>query len=123
MLERVGAPWCGWCRRLDAFARDPEVSKALGKDFVLTKIDLERMRGTKETVAKLRKESEGSGLPWFTFLNAEGEVLSTSTNPAGENTGFPVDTHSEVPHFRNMLAGARARMTDLDVVTVLGRLE
>ena len=47
-----GAPWCGWCHRLEDFLARPEISSILDRDFVVLKIDTDRMTGGKEVMKK-----------------------------------------------------------------------
>jgi len=115
VFVRVGAPWCGWCVRMDKFLARPEVAKILEKDYVVVKIDLTRMTGAKAVVAEIRKPSEAGGIPWFAFLDGSGKILITSTKPGGGNIGFPVDPEKEIPHFVAMLKQTRAKISDADI--------
>src|SRR5262249_48867721 len=72
-----GAPWCGWCLRLDAWLARPEVAAILGKDFVEVKIDQDRMEGAKEVFARYNASGKG-GIPWFVFLDPKGKTIITS---------------------------------------------
>nr|UXE45585.1 thiol:disulfide interchange protein DsbD [uncultured bacterium] len=99
-----GAPWCGWCHRLDAFLAKQEIAEILGRDFIDVKIDEDRMTGGKELDARFRKGASG-GIPWIAFLDAKGNVLATSDGPDG-NIGYPAKP-DEIAHFANMLAVAR----------------
>ena len=58
-----GAPWCGWCHRLENFLARPEISAILDRDFVMLKIDIDRMKGGKDMLSRYR--SQESGIPWF----------------------------------------------------------
>jgi thioredoxin-related protein len=95
-----GAPWCGWCHRLEDFLARPEIMAILGPDFVAVKIDLDRMDNGKDVLATYRK-GDGGGIPWFVFLDAKGKPLATSDGPKG-NIGYPVAPH-EIEHFLVML--------------------
>lgn len=95
-----GAPWCGWCHRLDAFLAREDVKEILGKEFVDLKIDTDRMVGGRDVMLKVRGGEEG-GIPWFAFLDGEGKALATSDGPEG-NVGFPYKPE-EVAHFVGML--------------------
>jgi Thioredoxin-like len=115
VFVRVGAPWCGWCVRMDKFLARPRVARILEKDYVVVKIDLARMTGAKAVVAKIRKPGEGGGVPWFAFLDGAGKILITSTKPGAGNIGFPVDPEKEIPHFVAMLKKTRAKVSDADI--------
>ena len=95
-----GAPWCGWCHKLEAWLAQPEIAQILRKDFVELKIDEDRMKGGKDVEQRFRPAMKG-GIPWIAFLDATGKVLVDSDGPGG-NTGFPAEPQ-EVDHFMAML--------------------
>lgn len=107
-----GAPWCGWCLRLDAWLARPETAALLRKDFVEVKIDLDRMKEGKEVFARFNSSSKG-GIPWFAMLDAKGKLLVTSDGPKG-NIGFPA-TDEEIAYFVKMLDKSRTRLSDKEI--------
>jgi len=119
---RVGAPWCGWCRRLDAFLAKPQIETILKKDYVVVKIDQDRMKGAKEVIQKIRKPGEGAGIPWYAFLNKDGRILITSTKPGAGNIGFPADPKTEIPYFVHMLKETRSKIADTDIELIAAEL-
>ena len=119
---RIGAPWCGWCVRMDKFLAQPAIAKILKKDYVVVKIDQQRMTGAKEVIARIRKPSEGGGIPWFAFLDAKGNILITSTKPGAGNVGFPVDAKTEIPHFVDMLKKTRSKISDEEIKQIVQAL-
>jgi len=119
---RVGAPWCGWCKRLDAFLARGQIDTILKKDYLVVKIDQDRMKGAKEVIARIRKPGEGAGIPWFAFLDADGRILITSTKPGAGNIGFPADPKTEIPYFVQMLKTTRSRLTDADIDFIAAEL-
>lgn len=56
-----GAPWCGWCHRLEDFLTRPEIAKIMAQDYILVKIDLDRMAGAKAIDKRISKK--GHGIP------------------------------------------------------------
>lgn len=100
LFVHLGAPWCGWCRKLDEFLARKEIAEIIGRDFIDLKIDVDRMKNAKGVVEQLRKSKDG-GIPWFVFLDPHGLALATSDGPDG-NVGFPA-TPEEISHFVSML--------------------
>lgn len=86
-----GTPWCGWCRRLEAWMAQGEVNALLSKDFVELALDEERTIGGKELAASNDLDS-----------------------PKAPNTGFP-QADDEVAWFVKILGAARQRLTDQDI--------
>ena len=119
---RVGAPWCRWCKRLDAFLARPQIDAILKKDYVVVKIDQDRMKGAKDVIARIRKPGEGAGIPWFAFLDADGRILITSTKPGAGNIGFPADPKTDIPYFVQMLKTTRSKITDADLDVIAAEL-
>jgi thiol:disulfide interchange protein len=111
-----GAPWCGWCRRLEEFLARPEIAKIMDRDFLDVKIDTERMTHGKDVEKQFRPKG-GGGIPWFAVLDAQGNVLATADGPKG-NVGFPVEPH-EIAHFMDVLKKTTRHMSSRD----LGEIE
>jgi thioredoxin-related protein len=102
-----GAPWRGWCHRLEDFLARPDITAVLGPDFVDAKIDVDRMDHGKEVMATYRKGEDG-GIPWFVILDGKGKALATSDGPKG-NVGYPAQPH-EIEHFLAMLKQTARKM-------------
>lgn len=118
-----GAPWCGWCHKLEDWMRRPEIAELLAKDFVDCKVDTDRMTGGQAMLDAQRKEVgvDGGGIPWFVFLDEDGKVLANSNGPKG-NTGFPYQPE-EVEHFASMLNAVKRNLTDADVAVLRTSLD
>lgn len=114
-----GAPWCGWCHKLDDWLARPEIANVLDKDFVVVKIDQDRMTGGAEMLAKMRSDKDG-GIPWFAFLDAHGTMIAESVNDKG-TIGFPAQP-AEIDVFHAMLDKATTKMTKDDVAMLLASL-
>lgn len=112
ILLRLQAPWCVWCRRLEAFLSRPEIEPLIGRDFVDLKIDMERMTHAKEVAARFC-EKDAPGMPWLAVLDAEGKVVVTSDGPDG-NIGCPV-APGEISHFMEMLRKGAKKLSAGDL--------
>jgi thioredoxin-related protein len=97
-----GAPWCGWCHRLEDWLAEPEVAAIMDHDFVVTKIDIDRMMGGKDVMMQFRK-SESGGIPWYVILDPQGKSLATADGPEG-NIGYPFKP-KEIDHFLTTVKG------------------
>jgi thiol:disulfide interchange protein len=110
LFLHFGAPWCGWCRKLEAYLAHPEVEAVFTSAFVLVKIDVDRMTGGNEIESKHRPAG-CEGLPFFVLLDAEGGVLSDSKAADTGNVGCPVEPH-EIRHFLAALRKASPSLSD-----------
>lgn len=116
-----GAPWCVWCRRLDAWLERPDVAPVFAKDYVEVKIDQDRMPGGKEIESKFGMP-ESSGIPWFVIIDpATGKGLADATGPKG-NIGFPAQP-DEIEHFLSMLQKTRKNLSESDIAALKSSLQ
>lgn len=101
----------------------PEIAAVLAKDFVDVKIDNDRMLSGKDVFEQqlAMAGQKDSGIPWFTFLDADGKLLAHATGPKG-NVGFPYQPE-EVEHFVTMLNAAKQKLTDADITMLRDSLD
>lgn len=114
-----GAPWCGWCHRLEDWMALPAVAKVLGREFVDIKIDTDRTIGGSE----IFNEATGgarSGIPFFVFMDGEGNTVVNSF-VEGKNLGCPW-TDEEKSHFRALLSKVRPGINEKELDTILALL-
>jgi hypothetical protein len=118
VLLHAGAPWCGWCHRLEDWMAKPDVAALLAKDFVDLKIDQDRMTGGKQMIADefARAQVKEQGIPWLVILDAEDKQLVHSTAPSG-NIGYPYKDE-EIAYFVSMLAKVKRHLTDADLASL-----
>jgi thioredoxin-related protein len=108
-----GAPWCGWCHRLEDFLARTDIAPIMDRDFVVLKIDIDRMTRGKDVMEKyLPEESRRStGIPWYVILDAKGEKLATSDLLPGpiKNIGYPNEPQG-IDAFITLLKGHARRI-------------
>ena len=102
-----GAPWCGWCHHLSDWMNQPEIAGILDRDFVITKIDIERMTHGKDVMSQVRPKANG-GIPWFAILDSKGKPAGTSDGPQG-NIGYPFKAE-EIDHFITLITKGSRRI-------------
>ncbi len=102
-----GAPWCGWCHRLGEWLAEPDVAAILNRDFVIVRVDVDRMAHGKAVLTQFRR-GEAGGIPWFAILDAKGKPLGTSDGPGG-NIGYPFKPE-EIDHFMALVTGQGRRI-------------
>jgi thiol:disulfide interchange protein len=84
-----GAPWCGWCKRMERWLAREKVAEIWEKDFVDVKIDQDRMIGGPELKEHF-PSAQQSGIPWFAVLDGEGNAAEDSMIlPGDRNVGCP----------------------------------
>ena len=106
----LSAPWCIWCKRLDAFMRRPDMAPIFEAALVDVEIDQDRMTGAAEIDKSLRKDQKRGGIPWFALLDGDGKTLATSELANGQNIGYP-GSDEEIAHFMGMLKSHAAKIT------------
>ncbi len=119
VFVHFGAPWCGWCHRLEDWMAKPEIAKILEKEFVDCKIDVDRTKNSAEIQKRFGKNEKG-GIPWFCFVAADGTKTADSDGAKG-NVGFPA-APEEIEHFKGMLTKT-TKLTKEEVEVVVKSLE
>ena len=119
VLLHFGAPWCGWCHRLDDWLARSDVAPVMGKDYVDVKVDIDRMDGGKEIFKRYNPKND-SGIPWFVILDSKGKAKVDCMSEKG-NIGFPYEEH-EVAHFLKMLEQTKQRLTDAEITVLKASL-
>jgi thiol-disulfide isomerase/thioredoxin len=115
-----GAPWCGWCHKLSDWLAQPEITAILDRDFIVTKIDTDRMTGGKDVMSHYRPNPSG-GIPWYAILDAKGKSLATADGPDG-NIGYPA-TPREIDQFLAIIKGQGRRIEGLELDQLRKSLE
>jgi thioredoxin-related protein len=115
-----GAPWFGWCLRLEAFLVREDVAPIFGREFVDVKLDLDRMTGAREILKRYNSDTSG-GIPWFVFLDARGTAIVTSDGLKG-NIGYP-GTPEAIEHFIAMLKKAARKLDQAQIEMIEAALK
>ncbi len=103
-----GAPWCGWCRRLEAWLERDDIAPIFSKDFVDVKVDVEEMS---DGEALMDGYAPGyRGVPFLVILDADGRVLADSFAPNGRNIGSPIQEW-EIEYWNQMMRQTARRIT------------
>lgn len=71
MVVSFGAPWCGWCRKMDVDTFQSSEVKAVAEKFVWVKIDVEEEI---EIAARYQVE----GLPRTIVLDVKGRIIGSA---------------------------------------------
>ena len=134
ILLVFSASWCGPCHMLEKFFDDPEVRPVLEKKlFVVVHLDV--MENPKDQLHASNPGGElemeklgggGTGVPYYAMLDAEGNWITDSKMPAGdeppENLGYPSGS-AEIGWFMHMVKKAAPEMAAEDVKTLRDFLE
>ncbi len=87
VMLHFGAPWCGWCHRFEEFFARPEPAAIMATDFLMVKVDEDRMTHGKDVEMRFRKGR--GGIPWTVVLSETSEILGVSEDATGKNIGHP----------------------------------
>jgi len=114
-----GAPWCGWCRRLEGWVRSEAAAPLIARDFEFLKIDVERTIGGQALLERTRGPEAG-GIPWWAFLSGDGALLADS-GKGRENLGCPW-TDEELARFQALLGQVARRLDGPSIAELVGSL-
>ena len=89
-------------------------------DYLVLKIDIEKMKHGDETANRLRGGSSG-GIPWITILDGDGVELVNSDGPSG-NIGCPI-TIEECAYFVGMIEKTMQRAPEGRVAAIARALD
>jgi uncharacterized protein YyaL (SSP411 family) len=117
VLVAFGASWCKWCKAFDAFIEAQSVRQIIADNYVIVKLTVQERAGNKalETpgaqVAMNTWAGPFTALPYYVFLDAEGQKLADSkAMPDGSNFGFPA-TKQEIEAFLRVLDRTAHRLS------------
>jgi hypothetical protein len=97
-----------------------DVAALIAKDFVTVKLDSDRGIGAKDIERRFIDKQQG--LPWFAFLDANGNCLIHSIGPNGGNIGHPFKS-DELAYFRTMVQTVKKHLTEKDINFLIQSLE
>lgn len=120
VLLHFGAPWCGWCHKLEGFLARDDVAAIVGQDYLDVKVDVDRMKHGQDVLDRYTHGKQG-GIPWFVVLDGAGKALATSDGPDG-NIGYPVEPR-EIEHFLSMVRKTARRIEPAQVEALGAALE
>jgi len=95
----------------------PEIEPVLARDFVSLEIDQDRTKGGMDLLKKFK--AKPGGIPWFVFIDSDGNAVVTSDHPEKGNVGFPAQDF-EIDHFKTMLQKVAKKITP-DDIEMLGK--
>lgn len=96
-----------------------DIAPLLTKEFIPLMLDYDRAIGAQDIQKRFIKTQQG--LPWFAFVDGDGQAVITSTGAKG-NVGYPWEPH-EIAHFKTMLLKVKKRLTDPEIDYLIKSLE
>jgi len=112
VLVHFSTPWCGWCRRFEAWMAQPAVAERMDKDYVDIMLDAERYKGATDVLKRYTEKNVG--WPWFVLLDADGKSQAESFDAKGDNIGCPWKDE-EIGVFIAMLEKTRTHLQPADL--------
>jgi len=108
-----GAPWCGWCARLERWLVREDIAPIFSRDFVAVKVDVDEMPGGQEMLESYA--GRNVGIPWLIILRPDGTRLADSDAPNGQNIGSPI-AEWEIDHWNTMMRASVRRITEEEIL-------
>ncbi len=87
----------------------PEVSTIFDRDFIVAKIDVDRMTGGNEIMLQYRTDPSG-GIPWRVIPGRKRQKALATADEPGKNIGYPFEPE-EIDQFLTLL-GRHVRRID-----------
>ncbi len=117
VLVAFGASWCKWCKAFDAFVEAQSVRQIIADNYVIVKLTVQERAEKKALETPGAQAAMNSwtkpftALPYYVFLDAEGQKLADSkAMPDGSNFGFPA-TKQEIEAFLQVLDRTAPRLS------------
>jgi len=96
-----------------------DIAPLLTKEFIPLMLDYDRAIGARDIQKRFIQQEQG--LPWFAFIDGNGQAVITSTGAKG-NVGYPWEPH-EIAHFKTMLLKVRKSLTSAEIDYLIKSLE
>ncbi len=102
------ASWCGWCRKMEASLNDATVKPLIDKNYVTAYLDVlenikdKSLENAGAVDSLTHYDGKDSGLPFWTVLDKNRNVLAKSEDKLGGNIGCPA-SEAEVRAFIQIL--------------------
>ena len=96
-----------------------DIAPLLTKEFIPLMLDYDRAISARDIQKRFIQQEQG--LPWFAFIDGNGQAVITSTGAKG-NVGYPWEPH-EIAHFKTMLLKVRKSLTSAEIDYLIKSLE
>jgi uncharacterized protein YyaL (SSP411 family) len=117
VLAEFGASWCTWCHSFENFLADATGGKIMRDNFELVHLvvdespDKKALENPGSSAMKTAMGGEKDGIPFFFFLDANGQKIADSEiMPDNGGVGHP-NTPEEVAAFDKLLQKVAPNMT------------
>ena len=104
VFVKYSASWCGWCKKMDKQMKTKETKSLFRDNYVIVNFVVKESHNKKDLETPganeylIAHEGENSGLPFWSILDENGNMIENSFNEKGENLGCPA-TEDEVRDF------------------------